>query len=189
MEGGEGRTSSFLAKASSGGEAPPNHGSKESQDCVVRLRLNPRRRKEKVYIGCGAGFGGDRPLAALKLLQRVKELDYLVLECLAERTLAERYRAMKSGGKGYDPRISEWMELLLPLAVNKGVCIITNMGAKNPFGAQEEVLHIASKLGISITVGLAYQYAVNGPGLDDQQINVDGVRFGCKCLSGSSSYC
>lgn len=25
--------------------------------------------------------------------------------------------------------VSEWMELLLPLAVNKGVCIITNMGA------------------------------------------------------------
>lgn len=67
-------------------------------------RLDPKRRKEKVVVGCGAGFGGDRPIAALKLLQRVEELDYLVLECLAERTLAERYHAMKSGGKGYDPR-------------------------------------------------------------------------------------
>ncbi|KAK6142822.1 hypothetical protein DH2020_023170 [Rehmannia glutinosa] len=76
----------------------------ETHDCVVKLRLNPQRRKEKVVIGCGAGFGGDRPIAALKLLRRVKELDYLVLECLAERTLAERYIAMKSGGKGYDSR-------------------------------------------------------------------------------------
>lgn len=67
-------------------------------------RENPRRRKEKVYIGCGAGFGGDRPLAALKLLQRVKELNYLVLECLAERTLADRYQVMLSGGDGYDSR-------------------------------------------------------------------------------------
>lgn len=66
--------------------------------------MNPQRRKEKVYVGCGAGFGGDRPIAALKLLQRVRELDYLVLECLAERTLAERYQAMKCGGEGYDPR-------------------------------------------------------------------------------------
>lgn len=57
-----------------------------------------------MYVGCGAGFGGDRPLAALKLLQRIKELNYLVLECLAERTLADRYRIMVSGGKGYDPR-------------------------------------------------------------------------------------
>lgn len=43
-------------------------------------------------------------MAALKLLQRVKELNYLVLECLAERTLADRYRIMVSAGKGYDPR-------------------------------------------------------------------------------------
>jgi len=67
-------------------------------------RSNPRRHKDKVYVGCGAGFGGDRPMAALKLLQRVKELNYLVLECLAERTLADRFRIMVSGGKGYDPR-------------------------------------------------------------------------------------
>lgn len=57
-----------------------------------------------MYIGCGAGFGGDRPTAALKLLQRVKDLNYLVLECLAERTLAERYQTMFSGGDGYDSR-------------------------------------------------------------------------------------
>lgn len=61
------------------------------------------RRKDKVYIGCGAGFGGDRPIAALKLLQRVKKLDYLVLECLAERTLADCYQGMMQGGEGYDP--------------------------------------------------------------------------------------
>ena len=38
-------------------------------------------------------------MAALKLLQRVKELNYLVLECLAERTLADRFRIMVSGAK------------------------------------------------------------------------------------------
>ena len=43
-------------------------------------------------------------MAALKLLQRVKELNYIVLECLAERTLAERYQVMVSGGDGYDSR-------------------------------------------------------------------------------------
>ena len=69
---------------------------------ITLQRSNPKRRRDKVYIGCGAGFGGDRPLAALKLLQRVEELNYLVLECLAERTLAERYQIMLSGGDGYD---------------------------------------------------------------------------------------
>lgn len=69
---------------------------------ITLQRSNPKRRRDEVYIGCGAGFGGDRPLAALKLLQRVQELNYLVLECLAERTLAERYQIMLSGGDGYD---------------------------------------------------------------------------------------
>lgn len=153
-----------------GGDTP------DIYDCEIRLMVNPQRRKEKVYIGCGAGFGGDRPIAALKLLQRVKELDYLVLECLAERTLAERYQAMKSGGKGYDPRISEWMQLLLPLAVENGVCIITNMGANDPFGARDEVLQLASGLGISITVGLAHQVAVVRSDSDEHLKHVD-VRF------------
>ncbi|XP_015167156.1 uncharacterized protein [Solanum tuberosum] len=146
-----------------------------SYDCEIRLRVNPQRRKEKVYVGCGAGFGGDRPIAALKLLQRVRELDYLVLECLAERTLAERYQAMKSGGEGYDPRISEWMQLLLPLAVENGVCIITNMGANDPFGARDEVLRLASGLGISITVGLAHQVAVVRSDLEEHLKHVDDV--------------
>ncbi|KAL3615638.1 hypothetical protein CASFOL_041299 [Castilleja foliolosa] len=146
----------------------------ETHDCVIKPRLNPQRRKEKVLIGCGAGFGGDRPVAALKLLQRVEKLDYLVLECLAERTLAERHSAMKSGGKGYDPRILEWMQLLLPLAVERGVCIITNMGAKSPHSAREEVLQLASKLGINISVGLAYQSSVSEIGVENQMKYVDG---------------
>lgn len=67
-------------------------------------RVNPRKRRDKVYIGCGAGFGGDRSIAALKLLQRVEHLNYLVLECLAERTLADRFQIMSAGGTGYDSR-------------------------------------------------------------------------------------
>ncbi|KAG9152704.1 hypothetical protein Leryth_019263 [Lithospermum erythrorhizon] len=148
-------------------------GEPEIHDCVIKLRVNPQKLKDKVYIGCGAGFGGDRPLAALKLLQRVKELDYLVLECLAERTLSDRYQAMKSGGKGYDPHISEWLQLLLPLAIKRRVCIVTNMGANDPLGAQEEVIRVANRLGFNITVGLAYQSTVLGPGMNDhlQEVN------------------
>lgn len=159
-----------------------------------------------MYVGCGAGFGGDRPLAALKLLQRVEEINYLVLECLAERTLADRWLSMSSGGDGYDPRgmcsrfdmffitfkkvsllfyltVSEWMRLLLPLAVEKGTCIITNMGASmisspsflplcsffflyilycsvlvvDPLGAQKKVLEVATELGLTISVAVAHE--------------------------------
>jgi hypothetical protein len=115
------------------------------------------RHKDVVRIGCGAGFAGDRPAAALRLLQKVPDMHYLVLECLAERTLAVRYQTMVAGGKGFDPRISEWMRLLLPTAVRKGVCLITNMGAVDVLGAQEEVMRVAAELGMSITVAVAYE--------------------------------
>ncbi|GLT60667.1 hypothetical protein SLA2020_334240 [Shorea laevis] len=147
----------------------------EIHDCVIKPRVKPQRRKEKVYIGCGAGFGGDRPLAALKLLNKVKELNYLVLECLAERTLAERYQVMMSGGDGYDSRISEWMSRLLPLAVERGTCIITNMGAMDPVGAQEKVLEIASSLGLSVTVAVAQEVSLQELGSLPQKTFEGGI--------------
>ena len=41
------------------------------------------RQRGAVRIGCSARFAGDRPNAALRLLQ-VPDMQYLVLECLAE---------------------------------------------------------------------------------------------------------
>ena len=38
-------------------------------------------------IGCGAGYAGDRIEPAVELAERGR-LDYLVFECLAERTIA-----------------------------------------------------------------------------------------------------
>ena len=66
-----------------------------------------------VRIGNGAGYQGDRIPPAAELL-RDGDLDFLFLECLAERTLATAVRRMGEGGTGYDPRLSDWMEALLP---------------------------------------------------------------------------
>ncbi|CAN6197681.1 unnamed protein product [Urochloa humidicola] len=159
----------------------------EVQNCVVKLRSYPRRQRDKVYVGCGAGFGGDRPMAALKLLQRVKELNYIVLECLAERTLADRYRIMVSGGKGYDPRVKEWMSVLLPLAFKQKVCIITNMGAMDPLGAQKEVLNLASILGLEITVAVAYESSFKNEGSPPSSDESTGLRGGRSTYLGAAS--
>uniref|UniRef100_A0A251VQQ5 Acyclic terpene utilisation N-terminal domain-containing protein n=2 Tax=Helianthus annuus TaxID=4232 RepID=A0A251VQQ5_HELAN len=123
------------------------------ESSLLHSLLQPWAASGDPYFSVGRSnyLGGDKPLAALKLLQKVDDLNYLVLECLAERTLADRYQEMLSGGEGFDPRISEWIQLLLPLAVEKGVCTITNMGAKKD-------LEIASGLGIKITVGVAHQF-------------------------------
>ncbi|XP_078182603.1 propionyl-CoA carboxylase isoform X1 [Carex rostrata] len=150
----------------------------EVHNCEIKLRHNPWRNKEKVFIGCGAGFRGDRPRAALKLLESVPELDYLVLECLAERTLADGYKKIMFGGEGYDPRIQEWMSLLLPLAVQRGVCIITNMGAVDTLGAQKAVLGVATDLGLKITVSVAYE-------IPPSKTEEDSPKHG---MNGASTY-
>ncbi len=46
-----------------------------------------------IRIGCGAGYSGDRIEPAVELAER-GELDYLVFECLAERTIAMAQQAL-----------------------------------------------------------------------------------------------
>ncbi|KAL8551397.1 hypothetical protein ACS0TY_000478 [Phlomoides rotata] len=47
------------------------------------------------------------------------------------------------------------------------------MHEKSPYDAQEEVLRIASKLGINISVGLAYQSSVSEIGVDNKLKDID----------------
>jgi hypothetical protein len=63
-------------------------------------------KRRKYVLGAVLGFveTGQEARAALKLLESVSELDSIVLECLAERTLADGYKKMMLGGEGYDPR-------------------------------------------------------------------------------------
>lgn len=108
--------------------------------------------KEKIRIGCGAGFSGDR-LEPAVLLAEKGELDYLVLECLAERTIAlAQKRKAQDPDKGYDILLKRRMELLLPILDKKRFRIITNMGAANPLAAAKEVINMAKVMGISIKV-------------------------------------
>ncbi|KAJ0954461.1 putative acyclic terpene utilization [Helianthus annuus] len=146
------------------------------QPWAVPSRSMCMRASGDPYLSVGRSnyLGGDKPLAALKLLQKVDDLNYLVLECSAERTLADRYQEVLSGGEGFDPRISEWMQLLLPLAVEKGVCTITNMGAK-------KVLEIASGLGIKITVGVAHQFDSAKAGLCSNLRNLNDSLLDSYC--------
>jgi len=108
--------------------------------------------KNKVRIGCGAGFSGDRLEPAVILAEK-GELDYLVLECLAERTIAlAQKRKLQDPGKGYDPLLERRMEMLLPILKTKNIRLVTNMGAANPIAAAGLICSIARKIGVSILV-------------------------------------
>ena len=108
--------------------------------------------KSVVRIGCGAGFSGDRLEPAAVLVKEGK-LDYLVLECLAERTIAlAQKRKAADPMRGYDPLLERRMEVLLPLLKQHGVKLLTNMGAANPVAAAEAVIALAKRLGIALKV-------------------------------------
>lgn len=104
-------------------------------------------------IGSGAGYSGDRVEPAVELAEH-GELDYLIFECLAERTIALAQQARLSDpDAGYDPLLSERMRRVLPFvgrtAGSRRLRVITNMGAANPLAAAREVRRIAAELGLS----------------------------------------
>ena len=110
------------------------------------------KRPNILRIGCGAGFSGDRLEPAVVLLEKAG-LDYLVLECLAERTIAlAQKRKAQDATKGYDPLLERRMRLYLPLLKKNNTRLITNMGAANPVAAADKTAAIAKELGIKIKV-------------------------------------
>ena len=98
-----------------------------------------------IRIGGGAGFSGDRIEPAVELAEK-GALDYLIFECLAERTiaLAQQARA-RDPNAGYDPLLVDRMDAVLPLCHARGVRIITNMGAANPGAALARIVEVARR--------------------------------------------
>lgn len=101
-----------------------------------------------VRIGTGAGFSADRLDAAVDLAERGK-LDFIVLECLGERTVGFAHRdRMADPARGYNSYLQRRMKALLPACRDAGTVIITNMGAANPRAAAERTIEIARDLGL-----------------------------------------
>ncbi|EAY62185.1 hypothetical protein BCPG_00410 [Burkholderia cenocepacia PC184] len=104
--------------------------------------------ERRVRIGAGAGYSGDRIEPAVELAEH-GQLDYLVFECLAERTIAIAQQARrKDPALGYDPLLDARMHAVLPIAAAKRVRIVSNMGAANPRAAARRTAQIAQSLGI-----------------------------------------
>src|SRR5262245_16598434 len=102
-----------------------------------------------IRIGAGAGYSGDRIEPAVELAERGR-LDYLVFECLAERTIALAQQARQTDpGAGFDALLAERFNAVLRPCVANKVAIITNMGAANPIGAARAAAGIARDMGIS----------------------------------------
>jgi len=102
-----------------------------------------------VRLGAGSGFSGDRIEPAVDLA-RDGALDYLVFECLAERTIAIAQLAkLENPEAGYDPMLERRFRAVLLLCAAQGVRIVTNMGAANPLSAARKVAEICRELGFA----------------------------------------
>ncbi len=103
---------------------------------------------KKVRIGCGAGFSGDRIEPAVALA-KFGDLDYLVFECLAERTIAlAQTRELAEPNSGYDPLLEERLRKVLVACDENNTKIITNMGGANPQAAAKKTLEILNELNL-----------------------------------------
>jgi len=126
-----------------------------------------------IRIGAGAGYSGDRIEPAVELAER-GELDYLIFECLAERTIALAQQAkLKDPQQGYDPLLMDRMRAVLRPCSEHGVRILTNMGAANPLAAAATIRAIADELGLphlkvaAITGDDVLELVTSGDYLDD----------------------
>jgi hypothetical protein len=148
-------------------------------------------------IGSGAGYSGDRIDPAQDLAER-GELDVLVFECLAERTIAlAQLRRSLDSRAGYDPLLRQRMRAVLAACVQQGVTIITNMGAANPLAAGEAVLEVARELGlprlrVAVVTGddvLAWMQANDVPLMDsDQSVRaLDGRLISANAYLGADA--
>lgn len=103
---------------------------------------------KKVRVGSGAGYGGDRIEPAVDIMT-YGNLDYIIFECLAERTISlAQLEKLKDKNKGYNELLEYRMEKIIPLCVEKKVKVITNMGAANPLAAAEVIKRIAEEKNI-----------------------------------------
>ncbi len=149
-----------------------------------------------VFIGCGAGFSGDRFDAASPVISSLGSVNgprYLIYEVLAERTLAIAQKTRRSfPNKGYSPYLERYLAPILGEVMAAGIKIVTNMGAANPLEAARHVKKIANDKNIeNLRIAI-----VNGDDLlpiySEQYIRsqpiIEGVRIGDEEIIAANAY-
>ncbi|KQU36533.1 MULTISPECIES: acyclic terpene utilization AtuA family protein [unclassified Rhodococcus (in: high G+C Gram-positive bacteria)] len=95
--------------------------------------------KKTIRLGAGSGFSGDRIDPAVTLADRA-DLDYLVFECLGERTVAAgNARRLADPDTGYDPLLLARIRAVLPHVLRRGTTVVTNGGAAHPLAAARRI--------------------------------------------------
>jgi hypothetical protein len=110
-----------------------------------------QRKAGSIRIGGGSGFSNDRLDPALELVER-GDIDVLMLETLAERTLALLQVAKRKGGSGYWDNLAGRLEMLLPALAKHGTKFVTNAGGAAPTDCARMIARLARERGITMKV-------------------------------------
>lgn len=103
---------------------------------------------KKVRVGSGAGYAGDRIEPAIRLMEK-GNLDYIIFECLAERTISiAQKRRQADPQMGYNDLFEYRFDKILDVLKHKKVKVITNMGAANPKAAAKKCAEMAKEKGV-----------------------------------------
>ena len=124
---------------------------------------------KKVVVGSGSAFWGDLLEPAVEMAER-SDVQYIGFDHLAELTMAILNRMKtKNPEAGYIPDIIPWMKKILPVAIPKGIKIITNAGGANPVQAALGVQKVIKDLDLGrVKIGV-----VSG---DDILPYIDDIR-------------
>src|SRR5690606_4382980 len=125
-------------------------------------RGGPLPGNDRVFVGCGAGFSGDRidaPLPVVRTLIRSGAPAAIMFETLGERTLALAQLArLENPDRGYEPLLERMLEPVLEPCLRHRIPILGNFGAASPPAAAQAILALAHRLGcrrprVAIVVG------------------------------------
>ncbi len=124
-------------------------------------------------IGCGGGFWGDSDLGPAQLI-RYGEIDFLVMDYLAEITMAllGRARAKQPEG-GYPADFVALFARLAPDLAAKRVRVVANAGGVNPLGCRDALQAALDTAGVPLKVA-----AITGDDLlaVSDRLRADDVR-------------
>lgn len=110
--------------------------------------------RSEVRIGCGAGFWGDSAEGPKQLVES-GEIDYLVLDYLAEITMSLLARARaKDPNTGYATDFPGVVASLAPKLKEKGIRVVTNAGGVNPQACKAAIEEKLKEKGIELKVSI-----------------------------------
>ncbi|MDO8211653.1 acyclic terpene utilization AtuA family protein [Conexibacter sp. CPCC 206217] len=127
-------------------------------------------------IGCAAATEQDRLDLGVEMTQ--EDVEYLGMDCLAERTLAlAQLRRIANPDAGYNEMLPARMRGMLPGLKRNGIRLASNFGAANPEGAAKAIAAVAQEIGVSdLKLGV-----ITG---DDLLERVDDFEFDFKETGG-----